>query len=396
VSKNHTNSRRKQESRGQRFAQLYLENWRNFQKADLILQRRVFLVGPNASGKSNLLDVFRFLHDIVSVGGGFQQAVKKRGGVSAIRCLAARQNPDIVIRVELLGEKENDVSSYELRFAQDKLRRPLIKEERVTKNNVEILRRPNPEDQADPERRTQTYLEQVNVNRDFRDVAEFFSSVRYLHIVPQLVREPDRSVGKHDDPYGGDFLEQLARTQDKTQRSRLRRIQRTLGVAVPQLTEVELYRDDKGTPHLRGKYEHWRPQGAWQKEDQFSDGTLRLTGLLWAVLDGRGPLLLEEPELSLHPEVIRFIPQMFARIQRRTGRQIILSTHSADLLRDEGIGLDEVFLLAPGKEGTEVSAASTLTEIKELLEGGVSLPEAIMPRTKPDRAEQLTLFADTD
>jgi predicted ATPase len=70
--------------------------------------------------------------------------------------------------------------------------------------------------------------------------------------------------------------------------------------------------------------------------DQFSDGTLRLMGLLWAVLDGRGPLLLEEPELSLHPEVIRFIPQMFARIQRRTGRQIILSTHSADLLRDEG------------------------------------------------------------
>lgn len=390
------NGRRKPEIRGQRFARLYLENWRNFQQADLTLQRRVFLVGPNASGKSNLLDVFRFLHDIVSVGGGFQQAVKKRGGVSAIRCLAARQNPDIVIRVELLGEKENDTSSYELRFAQDKLRRPLIKEERVTKNNVEILRRPNPEDQADPERRTQTYLEQVNVNRDFRDVAEFFSSVRYLHIVPQLVREPDRSVGKHDDPYGGDFLEQLARTADKTQKSRLRRIQKALGVAVPQLTEVELYRDDKGTPHLRGKYEHWRPQGAWQKEDQFSDGTLRLTGLLWAVLDGRGPLLLEEPELSLHPEVIRFIPQMFARIQRRTGRQIILSTHSADLLRDEGIGLDEVFLLAPGKEGTEVSAASTLAEIKELLEGGVSLPDAIMPRTKPDRAEQLTLFADTD
>jgi predicted ATPase len=390
------NGRRKQEIRGQRFARLYLENWRNFQKADLTLQRRVFLVGPNASGKSNLLDVFRFLHDIVSVGGGFQQAVKKRGGVSAIRCLAARQNPDIVIRVELVGEEEHETWSYELSFAQDKFRRPLIKEERVGKNNVEILRRPNSDDQADPERRTQTYLEQVNVNRDFCDIAEFFSSVRYLHIVPQLVREPDRSVGKHDDPYGGDFLEQLARTQDKTQKSRLRRIQRALGVAVPQLREIELFRDDKGTPHLRGKYEHWRPQGAWQKEDQFSDGTLRLMGLLWAVLDGRGPLLLEEPELSLHPEVIRFIPQMFARIQRRTGRQIILSTHSADLLRDEGIGLDEVFLLVPGKEGTEVSAASTLAEIKELLEGGVSLPEAIMPRTRPDRAEQLTLFGDRD
>ena len=390
------NGRRKADMRGQRFARLHLENWRNFQRADLELQRRVFLVGPNASGKSNLLDVFRFLHDIVSVGGGFQQAVNKRGGVSSIRCLAARQNPDIVVRVELEGEGFDGGASYELRFAQDKLRRPLVKSERVSRNGVQILSRPSPEDDADPERRTQTYLEQVNVNREFRDIADFFASVRYLHIVPQLVREPDRSVGRRNDPYGGDFLEQLARTQEKTQKYRLRQIQKALAVAVPQLTEIELYRDEKGTPHLRGKYEHWRPQGAWQKEDQFSDGTLRLIGLLWAVLDGRGPLLLEEPELSLHPEVIRYIPQMFARIQRRTGRQIVLSTHSADLLRDEGIGLDEVFLLAPGKEGTEMNVSSNITEIKELLEGGVTLPDAIMPRTKPQLAEQLPLFGDVE
>lgn len=394
VTRMKQNGRRKREPAGQRFTRLYLENWRNFQRADLNLQQRVFLVGPNAAGKSNLLDVFRFLHDIVSVGGGFQQAVNKRGGVSSIRCLAARQNPDIVIRAELEGDGTEGPSSYELRFAQDKFRRPLVKSECVTRNAVEILRRPNTEDDADPERRTQTYLQQVNVNREFRDIADFFASVRYLHIVPQLVREPDRSVGRRNDPYGGDFLEQLARTPEKTQKARLRQIRKALTVAVPQLAEIELNRDEKGTPHLRGKYEHWRPQGAWQKEDQFSDGTLRLIGLLWAVLDGRGPLLLEEPELSLHPEVIRYVPQMFARLQRRTGRQFIVSTHSADLLRDDGIGLDEVFLLAPEKEGTEVNVSSNFAEIKELLEGGVPLPDAIMPRTKPDRAEQLALFGD--
>lgn len=386
----------KRQSKRQGFARLYLENWCNFVKADLNLQRRVFLVGPNASGKSNLLDVFRFLHDIVSVGGGLQHAVKKRGGVSAIRALAARQYSDIVLSVTLAGEKDSDRPSYELRIAQDNRRRPYVKKERVVKNEKEIFSRPNAEDESDPERRTQTYLEQVNVNRDFRDLSEFFASVRYLHIVPQLIREPERSVGKQNDPYGGDFLEQIARTQEKTQKSRLRRIRAALAVAVPQLSEIELHRDEKGTPHLRGKYEHWRPQGAWQKEDQFSDGTLRLMGLLWAVLDGSGPLLLEEPELSLHPDVVRFIPQMFARIQRRTGRQIILSTHSADLLRDKGIGLDEVFLLVPGKEGTEVKAASTFQEIKDLLEGGSSLADAIMPLTRPEKAEQLSLFGDME
>lgn len=382
------------ESYGRRFAKLYLENWRNFPKAELDLERRAFLVGPNASGKSNFLDVFRFLHDLASVGGGFQQAVKKRGGVSAIRSLAARQNSDIVVRVELIDEKPEQRTTYELRFAQDNQRRALVRREEVTRDGIQLLSRPGPSDEEDPERLIQTHLEQVNVNKEFRDIAEFFGSVRYLHIVPQLVREPERSVGKRNDPFGGDFLENVAATPDRTRRSRLRRIQAALRVAVPQLTEIELFRDSKGTPHLRGKYQHWRPQGAWQTEDQFSDGTLRLLGLLWAVLEGRGPLLLEEPELSLHPEVVRFIPQLFARIQRHTGRQIILSTHSADLLRDEGVGTDEVFLLLPGAEGSEVRATSAIAEVQALLQGGVPLPEIIMPMTKPENAEQLPLFGD--
>ncbi|HQP99307.1 MAG TPA: AAA family ATPase, partial [bacterium] len=74
-----------------RFTHLYLENWRNFARVDVDLQKRVFLIGPNASGKSNLLDVFRFLRDVVSVGGGFQAAVARRGGVKPLRCLAARR-----------------------------------------------------------------------------------------------------------------------------------------------------------------------------------------------------------------------------------------------------------------------------------------------------------------
>ena len=78
-----------------------LKNWRNFRTADIAFQERAFLVGPNASGKSNFLDVFRFLRDLVKPGGGLQWAVNERGGLSKIRCLAARQNPDVEIEVHL-------------------------------------------------------------------------------------------------------------------------------------------------------------------------------------------------------------------------------------------------------------------------------------------------------
>ena len=357
------------------FTYISLENWRNFAQVQVELPRRVFLVGPNASGKSNFLDIFRFLRDIVSVGGGFQEAVRKRGGVSRLRCLAARRYPDVMIRVRMGEDEELSAWEYELRFTQDKLRRPFIKKESVAKQGLDLLARPNAEDTADPERLTQTYLEQVNVNQPFREVAEFFASVRYFHIVPQLVREPDRSVGRRNDPFGGDFLEHIAGTPENTRNARLRRIREALRVAVPQLQELELWRDDRGTPHLRGKYEHWRPQGAWQAEEQFSDGTLRLLGLLWASLEGAGPLLLEEPELSLHPDVVRFIPQMFARIQRRSGRQVLTSTHSPDLLRDDGIGLNEVLLLSPEMRGLPSVRQTSLWKLRNSLKVVQALPK---------------------
>ena len=374
-----------------RFRKLRLKNWKNFEDTgEIEILDRLFLVGPNASGKSNFLDAFRFLRDLAA---SFQEAVARRGGVGALRCLAAQRYPDIELRAELEAQ-DGKRWTYEVAFNQDKQRRPLLKREFVALNGQTLLDRPNDDDRADPERLTQTHLEQVNVNREFRDLATFFASIHYLHIVPQLVREPGHLVDQTHDPFGGDFLEQVAKTPEKARQSRLGRIKAALQVAIPQLQEIELWRDVLGMPHLRGKYEHWRAQGTWQTEGQFSDGTLRLMGILWAVMDGQGPLLLEEPELSLHPGVVRVLPQMLARAQRRTGRQVFLSTHSPDLLNDEGIGLDEVLLLTPGREGTKVRTAGSQQDICALLASGLPLADAIIPMTAPGQAAQLALFAD--
>jgi predicted ATPase len=377
-----------------RFSHISLENWRNFEHVDASLQNRAFLVGPNASGKSNFLDAFRFLRDIVAPGGGFQKAVTDRGGVSRIRNLAARRYPDIILQ-GTLHDGDEAIWRYRIAFAQDNQRNPILKEEKVWRGSHLILNRPNDDDRDDEARLRQTYLEQTIANREFRDIAKFFASIRYYHIVPQLVRDPERSIGRKADPYGGDFLEQIARTDKRTRDSRLRRILKALKVAVPQLSKLELTQDERGVPHLHGNYEHWRPKGAWQTEADFSDGTLRLLGLLWALLDGTGPLLLEEPELSLHPEIVRYIPQMMQRVQRgrkRPIRQIFLSTHSSDLLQDEGIAADEVLLVLPSQEGSCVQVGADIAEVKQLLETGLSVADVVIPRTQPVDVVQLSFW----
>ncbi len=376
-----------------RFTRVILENWRNFRHADVGLAQRVFLVGPNASGKSNLLDAFRFLRDVADERRGFQSAVAVRNGVSQIRSLHARKYPNVVVDATM--ELDDARWRYRLEFAQDNNRRPVVRSEEAWKGDERVFSRPDEEDRADEARLTQTYLEQVNANKAVRAVAGFLSKVRYLHVVPQLVRDRERYVGREEDPFGADLLDQLARMQrdqKRTFESRMRKITEALKVAVPQLEKLELERDVHGRPHLRGLYRHWRSDAGWQTEDQFSDGTLRLLGLLWSLMDGTAPLLLEEPELSLHCAVLPHVPSMMWRIGRKSGRQTIVSTHSAELLSDESIGGEEVIVLEPSKDGTVASLASSQDQIRVLLESGLAMGDVVLPRTAPGNAEQLSLL----
>jgi len=305
---------------------LILQNWRNFRTVDIDLGQRVFVAGPNASGKSNLLDAFAFLRDIAKAGGGLQKAVNERGGISKIRCLAARKYPDVEVAVHVADN--GTAWSYAIGIRQEArgYRQPLLTYERVMKGDQTISKRPDDDDKRDPLRLTQTYLEQINANAGFRELVRFFESTSYLHLVPQLLRHPEAFSGPGipGDPFGKSFLERVARTSAGTKKARLRRIEAALRIAVPQLKELKDVKDETGIPHLEAVYEHWRPQGAKQREDQFSDGTLRLLGLLWSLLEGDSLLLLEEPELSLNSGIIRKLPGLMYRIQRQKRRQVII------------------------------------------------------------------------
>ncbi len=377
-------------------SKLVLKNWRNFRSVDAALRERVFVIGPNASGKSNLLDVFRFLRDIAKPGGGLQQAITERGGLSKVRCLAARKEPDVEITVELSENGLEPEYKYAIGITQQVrgYRQPILRYERVWGKNKLLLDRPDAQDNADELRLTQTHLEQISANAAFRPMSRFFESIRYLHVVPQLLRHPESFQGptSTEDPFGRNFLEMVAKTPEKTRRSRLRRIESALREAVPQLTNLTDTKDEAGIPHLEVVYEHWRPNAGRQREDQFSDGTIRLIGLFWSLLEGDAPLLLEEPELSLHAEIVKKLPGLFARLQRKRRRQIFISTHSWDLLSEKGIGGEEVLMLTPSKDGTEVVLASADKDVHALLDSGLSVADATVPRTAPPQLRQLDLF----
>lgn len=376
---------------------VYLKNWRNFREAAVPLAARTYVIGPNASGKSNLLDVFRFLRDVSKPnGGGLQKAVDDRGGISKLRCLHARRDTEVRIEVHL-AEKAESVEptwKYILGFKPEGkgAQRLFVSTEEVWHAGRRLFSRPNDQDRKDTQLLTQTYLEQIQTNVEFRDIAEFFSNVTYLHLVPQLLKYGDKIGGQRleDDPFGQGFLERIAKCSKNTREARLRKIAKALAAAVPQFKELRFHPDEAtGRPHLEALYEHHRPQGAWQREEHFSDGTLRLIGLLWSLLDGDSLLLLEEPELSLHQAVVEQIPLLIDRALRQAKhrRQVIISTHSDVMLSNPGIDGRGVVVLEADREGSRVRPISE-TETKGL-EAGLSVAEVVLPKTRPAGVEQL-------
>jgi predicted ATPase len=380
-----------------------LHNWKNFQNCTVELTERCFIIGANASGKSNFIDALRFLRDIVKQSGGLQSAVDNRGGITKIRCLAARKQSNVSITVELgnPGETRN-LWQYSIDFShvgggvvKNQVR---INTEEVfsIKDNKVILKRSEQSSGEDDETLKYTHLEQATANRKFRELQSFFQDIEYLNVIPQMVRESSSSVNSYmkEDYYGRNFLERLAKMNEKTRNSYFRKINQCLTIAVPQLKELQFIKDSMGVPHLEARYVHWRAKGSKQQEAQFSDGTLRFIGFLFALIDSNGLILLEEPEINLHAKIIAQIPEFISKIQRskknKNKSQIMVTTHSYDILSDPGISAEEVLLLQNTQEGTTVTKVSDIKDLKSIVDAGLSIADAVIPYTKPDDIDKLS------
>ena len=126
-----------------RITHLAASNWRNFKNVEFDVGERLFVVGPNAVGKSNLLDVFRFLADIAGQGGGLASAIERRGGLGKVRSLFSRTNAKGRLVVDVRLQDGQDSWRYRLS----------VKGEGKGRN---------------------------------RPVVDYFDRVQYFHLVPQI------------------------------------------------------------------------------------------------------------------------------------------------------------------------------------------------------------------
>ncbi len=362
---------------------LIVKNWRNFQHIDVELQARQFIIGPNASGKSNLLDIFRFLRDIAKPGGGFQKAVSLRGGVAKLRHVSAHRDAEVVIDIRVAASPgAPEKWRYRLGFRGHS--EPSITHECLWKKGELLHERPDAA--ADTARPTQSFLENPTAHAEFGEFIRFLGNVTYLHLVPQFLRfsEPLRDEVIEEDPFGQRFLEKIASVPEATRCARLEKIESALQIAVPQFERLAFIRDEQtGHPHLQARYADWPPEAAWHREDQLSDGTLRLIALFWSLFETDSVILLEEPEFSLSRGIVMKFAALIAGTRRNRRQQVFISTHSTSLLVDPGIDGTEVLVLIPRKVETEAKIASDIEHVRKLLQAGFTAGEVLLSGAGP-------------
>lgn len=313
-----------------------------------------------------------------------------------LRSLHATKNSAVSVEVGI-EDQVGTSWTYRLRFDTETTdsHEPIVIEEYVLKDKELLLRRPNKEDGKDRERLRQTAIEQVSANKDFRAIAEFFRSIRLMSLVPQLIREGQSGPGLFpgQDPLGRDLLEQIRQTPKGDRTRRLKAIEGVLKKVVPSFEKLRLEEDKRGRPHLAVGFKHWRTNAVTQRESQFSDGTLRLIAMLWALQDDAGPLLLEEPEWSLHTGILERLAPFIAQMQRKGGgRQVLITTHSEQVLSDPGIAPEELLLIVPAdKGGSDIMPAIRFSVIEKAMRAGLTAGQAAQPLT---RIKTMSLFGE--
>ncbi|WP_437564619.1 AAA family ATPase [Sorangium sp. So ce542] len=358
---------------------------RNFrsigERIELELGAMTVLVGPNASGKSNVVDILRFLAECAS--GGIDRPVAVRHGLDALRHGNPRESSDVLLEVHIEREQGAGVWGFTLTSADEygslcvKRERAVwfpgkAPEPRVRTHFFELIERPE-ETWTEEERRTflgshtrgttpngdtessapqhfvthkgNWYLE---VPSSFRhDVSQFallapgrlshfaplmeeLRSVAIYSLFPDVLRAP-----QHPDP------SKPMSTKGSNWASTLRALQRStwgaeLVAALGRIaSDIDEYRVTEAGGFLIPEFRHGvdaQGRERWHGAAQESDGTLRVAALLTALFQEPAPALLgfEEPELGVHPGAISLLYDFLKEASTRS--QILLTTHSPDLL----------------------------------------------------------------
>lgn len=390
-----------------RITKIQIHNFKSIGQANVDLGPFTILVGPNGAGKSNFLDVIPFVQECLS--GTVELALKNRGGIGAVRRRSGGHPTHIEIRLDMeLELGRNAMYAFEIsakpgerfRIAREKC---AVWENMAISNSFELVDGewktgiPGIRPRVTSDRLALTLLSGAE---EFRPVYDFLTGMRLYSIVPDRLRElQEPDSGDSLKPDGSNAAAVLKRLADIENGRRYDRVCRLLSAIVEGVEKVEYHSvGQMETLQFRqdvGLKNPWKFEGL-----NMSDGTLRVLGLLLAVYQpgDHSVVAIEEPEATVHPAAAETLVEIF--LDASAEKQILVTTHSPDLLDCKEISDDRIRIVTKEKNQTWISPVSSASRdaIRDRLytPGELLRSNELNPDTQVSKmaAKQLSLFSE--
>jgi len=317
------------------------------------LGRFTALVGPNGSGKSSVVDVLGFVRDAMQM--GLSGAITDRGGITAVRRWSSGRPFNVGILLE--AEIEGGRAHYGFEITGDRQEEFRIKMEMggiqapgtKARFRIEEGRWQGPSGLRPKVNDTTLALPAIGGDERFKPLFDLLSKITIYSIFPDTLRTPQKyGPEKPMQRHGDNWVSILKDQPEKTWKP-------DLVDALAKLTgDISDIKVSKAAGYLVAQFRHGaNSRGKWFDAGQESDGTLRVAGILTALLQEPSlPLIgVEEPELTVHPGVLPLLLDFLKEASHRS--QVVITTHSPELL--DLVSVDDVRIVERNEDGTRVT-----------------------------------------
>ena len=368
---------------------IQVRNFKSLRDIDLRLGPLSVLVGPNMAGKSNILDVFRFLYEVFfpeANAQGISYAFAQRGGVNEVLW---KGGDDKLITIALEGADQADPNTkyrYVLELIAGagnfvttqneslKLLRPEKDIDLIVQGGGFLqLKNADGKDAGNMGSSGISALQYAPPNWDGYRFYEWVRLWRFYHLVPPIMKQPSlMSLGQVLMPNGDNLSAWLMWLQAKSPEA-FGRINEVLRDLFPEVSQVRTIPTPDGRVHLATMEKGLkRPTNVWQA----SDGFLALTALLsliYVPAELSGTLFcIEEPENHLHPRLLETLVGLLRQVRQEvldskgTLAQILITTQSPCLV--DKFSLDEITWIEKKNGETKAYRPADKRHLKKLIE----------------------------
>lgn len=345
---------------------------------DLEMRPLNVLIGPNGSGKSNFVEVLNLLHFIpgrlsspILAGGGMGEWKWKGTPPGSAECGSV----DLLVK----NDREGQTMPLRHRLELDSFHARVLLDHELIEQAEPFEGETRPwryysmrhgegilhdwafiEGGTSSERRldqslldpTQSILAQIKDRSRyvvFDYLQRAYESVRVYRDWTFGPRAAMRSAQKPDGPtdFMGSEGENFVSILSSFNRVEKNRLVEELGVLYEEIVDIRTAPSGGGTLRIFVEEEG----GIEIPAERLSDGTLRFLFLLAILIDPNPPRLvvIEEPELGLHPDVVARLAQLLIEASQRT--QLVVTTHSRMLV--EALGDEPESIVVCRKEEGE-------------------------------------------